>query len=69
MSDYVECIVMSIGAPTTLAADDSSGGLGVRMTFQRVIVWPNTSRILKLFLSKIHELTDRTSRKARDLRT
>jgi hypothetical protein len=27
--------------PTTLAADESSGKLGVRMTFKRVIVWPD----------------------------
>ena len=30
--------------PTTLAADESSGGLGVRMTFERVIVWPDGHR-------------------------
>ena len=27
--------------PTTLAADESSGGPGVQLTFQRVIVWPD----------------------------
>jgi hypothetical protein len=27
-----------------LAADESSGGLGVRMTFERVIVWPDGRR-------------------------
>ena len=27
--------------PTTLAADESTGGAGVQMTFQRVIVWPD----------------------------
>jgi hypothetical protein len=26
--------------PTTLSTDESNGGLGVRMTFERVIVWP-----------------------------
>jgi hypothetical protein len=31
--------------PTTLAADESSdGGLGVKMTFTRVIVWPDGRR-------------------------
>src|SRR6516225_10061843 len=30
--------------PTTLAADESSGGLGVKMTFERVIVWPDGQR-------------------------
>jgi len=30
--------------PTTLAADESGGGLGVRMTFERVIVWPDGRR-------------------------
>ena len=30
--------------PTTLAADESGGGLGVRMTFERVIVWPDGHR-------------------------
>jgi hypothetical protein len=30
--------------PTTLAADESSGGLGVRMTFERVIVYPDGRR-------------------------
>ena len=30
--------------PTTLAADESSGGRGVPMTFQRVIVWPDGRR-------------------------
>ena len=30
--------------PTTLAADDSNGGLGVKMTFERVIVWPDGRR-------------------------
>jgi hypothetical protein len=30
--------------PTTLAADESSGGLGVRMTFERVIVYPDGHR-------------------------
>jgi hypothetical protein len=30
--------------PTTLAADESSGGLGVKMTFERVIVWPDGRR-------------------------
>ena len=26
--------------PTTLSTDESNGGLGMRMTFERVIVWP-----------------------------
>jgi hypothetical protein len=30
--------------PTTLAADKSTGGAGVKMTFQRVIVYPNGHR-------------------------
>jgi hypothetical protein len=30
--------------PTTLSADQSSGGAGVQMTFQRVIVWPDGRR-------------------------
>jgi len=30
--------------PTTLAADESNGGAGVQMTFQRVIVWPDGRR-------------------------
>jgi hypothetical protein len=30
--------------PTTLAADESNGGAGVQMTFQRVIVWPDGHR-------------------------
>jgi hypothetical protein len=30
--------------PTTLAADESGGGRGVQMTFQRVIVWPDGHR-------------------------
>jgi hypothetical protein len=30
--------------PTTLAADESSGGRGVRETFERVIVWPDGHR-------------------------
>jgi hypothetical protein len=30
--------------PTTLAADESNGGLGVRMSFERVIVWPDGRR-------------------------
>jgi hypothetical protein len=30
--------------PSTLAADESSGGQGVRMTFERVIVYPNGHR-------------------------
>ena len=30
--------------PTTLAADEFGGGLGVRMTFERVIVWPDGHR-------------------------
>jgi len=27
--------------PTTLGTDESNGGLGVQMTFRRVIVWPD----------------------------
>src|SRR5262249_1354132 len=27
--------------PTTLSSDESNGGLGVQMTFRRVIVWPD----------------------------
>jgi hypothetical protein len=30
--------------PTTRAAEESTGGLGVRMTFERVIVYPNGHR-------------------------
>jgi hypothetical protein len=30
--------------PTTLAADKSTGGAGVKMTFERVIVWPDGRR-------------------------
>jgi hypothetical protein len=30
--------------PSTLAADESSGGLGARITFERVIVWPDGHR-------------------------
>jgi len=30
--------------PTTLSADESTGGAGVQMTFQRVIVWPDGRR-------------------------
>ena len=30
--------------PTTLAADESSGGLGVKMTFERHIVFPDGRR-------------------------
>jgi hypothetical protein len=30
--------------PSTLAADESSGGLGARITFERVIVWPDGRR-------------------------
>jgi hypothetical protein len=30
--------------PTTLAADESSGGLGVKMVFERHIVWPDGHR-------------------------
>ena len=30
--------------PTTLAADESSGGASVKMEFQRVVVWPNGDR-------------------------
>jgi hypothetical protein len=30
--------------PTTLSASDSDGGLGVKMTFERVIVWPDGRR-------------------------
>src|SRR5262249_7566146 len=30
--------------PTTLAADESSGGASVKMTFERVIVWPDGRR-------------------------
>ena len=30
--------------PTTLAADESSGGLGVKMVFERHIVWPDGRR-------------------------
>jgi hypothetical protein len=35
---------MSRWLPTTLAADESSGGLGVKMSFERVIVWPDGRR-------------------------
>jgi hypothetical protein len=30
--------------PTTLAADESNGGLGVKMVFERHIVWPDCHR-------------------------
>jgi hypothetical protein len=30
--------------PTTLSADESSGGLGVKMVFERHIVWPDGRR-------------------------
>jgi hypothetical protein len=30
--------------PTTLSAGESNGGVGVQMTFQRVIVWPDGRR-------------------------
>ena len=30
--------------PTTLAADESSGGANLKMTFERVIVYPNGHR-------------------------
>jgi hypothetical protein len=30
--------------PTTLSADESSGGASVKMTFERVIVWPDGHR-------------------------
>jgi hypothetical protein len=30
--------------PTTLAADEASGGANVKMTFERVIVWPDGRR-------------------------
>jgi hypothetical protein len=30
--------------PTTLSTDESNGGLGVKMTFERVIVWPDGHR-------------------------
>jgi hypothetical protein len=30
--------------PTTLAADESNGGLGVKMVFERHIVWPDGHR-------------------------
>src|SRR5262249_18844892 len=30
--------------PTTLAGDESSGGASVKMTFERVIVWPDGRR-------------------------
>jgi hypothetical protein len=30
--------------PTTLSADESSGGASVKMTFERVIVWPDGRR-------------------------
>jgi hypothetical protein len=30
--------------PTTLAADESSGGLGVKMVFERHIIYPNGHR-------------------------
>jgi hypothetical protein len=30
--------------PTALAADESSGGASVKMTFERVIVWPDGRR-------------------------
>src|SRR5215472_11197223 len=30
--------------PTTLAADESNGGLGVKMVFERHIVWPDGRR-------------------------
>jgi hypothetical protein len=30
--------------PTTLAADESNGGAGLAVTFQRVIVWPDGRR-------------------------
>jgi hypothetical protein len=30
--------------PTTLSADESSGGLATKLTFERVIVWPDGRR-------------------------
>jgi hypothetical protein len=30
--------------PTTLQADESNGGLGTKITFERVIVYPNGHR-------------------------
>jgi len=30
--------------PTTLAADDSGGGVGVHMRFERIVVWPDGRR-------------------------
>ena len=30
--------------PTTLSADESNGGLGVKMVFERHIVWPDGRR-------------------------
>jgi hypothetical protein len=38
--------------PTTLAADESSGGLGVKMTFERVVVWPDGHREIEGVTSK-----------------
>jgi len=32
------------GLPTTLAADESSGGVPVKMVFERHIVWPDGRR-------------------------
>jgi hypothetical protein len=36
---------VGIPLPTTLSADESSGGLGVKMSFERIIVaWPSRDR-------------------------
>jgi len=39
-----QCALLSDGLPTTLAASESDGGLGVKMVFERHIVWPDGHR-------------------------
>jgi hypothetical protein len=37
-------IATDFSLPTTLSASDSDGGLATKLTFERVIVWPDGRR-------------------------
>jgi hypothetical protein len=43
ISSAIRCTV-TIALPSTLQASESDGGLGVKMVFERHIVWPNGRR-------------------------
>ena len=46
--------------PTTLSADESNGGLGVKMVFERHIVYPNGHREIEGVTPKALPAPDET---------